>query len=736
MKVTVINPGNAVAFALGDAVSAVFKSEGGGLKHFDGKVSSIEQQGNMVTITAEDQMRKFRYRPIHQIYAPNYRRTNQVAISKDSGGSAKDKYYSDFRVGTDAIGYPSLDVLYIGPQTDDVTITNTTNLISDSASPDAHIAQAFRAQGHFLEGTIEYGISRGSADTAVDVVLRVVTNRRTGTGPAETDPRPSWASSSFRHAKMTNGNDAVTTATAAGTNASKKTSFSFAAPIKTIPGELYWLVAERDSAASTVLISAWGKSTARVLPYRMYASASAGQDHDPSAWVAASADNIYFAGMKYRLMVSKTEWEDFEVDETNHRIYWGGTSGFVPDKDAAGDATGKCLVRYSYGTENLDTIIKHIIQRCGISTYNIDAGVNATYGNSTATITSPIQIINEEGFAAMDAVVAKRYTNTGLTTRGRYFASSSTGTDTLYVKQENLTSASAWKTVKDGRDTGAGDQVLLGSSLRKMVQRVPTRVIVIGRDITRRPMVGMAENISLIGSVGTTVKVITDSNVRSIQEAKDAAKAIIDTEYSESYQGSITISGLWPEASGYFSVSGNSFSDIIAVSDTDLGIVASKFRAEEVTVKYKDFATTIAVTQRPRFHGLTEILQDVANRTARREGIDIQSEVILHFKDTTGSPAGTWAQFEVSGTAVPSWDGQVHRVPVTSTGDSEYVAVWEEEYLDLGGGSEQTNTRDITDMKFYTAYDSGTVQHTHTFTSDDKPRFLASQRVHFLANES
>ena len=294
--------------SLGAAFTVTLKSAA--YKAFEGVVIGWEAAGGVLKVTGEDQLRRLRGHSFNEVFLPNCRRTNQVAINKDT--SSVTRYYSDFQVSTDAVGYPLIRVDYVSPQTAGIGQVATLSdlIINANTTANYHAAQLFRAEGEYFE-YVKFG------DVAVfgqTFTLRIVLNDGSTSAPL-----PLVSGGNFVHAKMENGNDATMT--------SADETFNFvtgASPVRLIPGELYWVVLERTNDTDIWDLTVKGKSSSREYPYRL----AHGSGHDPSTWTTSNDGNFRFVP-KYRSSTSKSEEKDYELDKTAHRIFWGGTSGFV-----------------------------------------------------------------------------------------------------------------------------------------------------------------------------------------------------------------------------------------------------------------------------------------------------------------------------------------------------------------------------------------------------------------------
>ncbi len=689
---------------------------------FEGKLDRFKRTRDKLTIEAEDILGEGRSQIFNEVMFANIRRSERFAVTDDGQAIG---LASAFKQGADVPQYPLIRVEYREEFVVAESEGTTGDLIVSSIVGDVRFCQLFRAEGRFLK-SLDFGVVMKAGVAAISARVKIVQNNG-----SLSDPRPILDAP----VRGLNNVPLSRSVTLADGGVANFTSLDFGQPEFgcLITGELYWVTVERLVQTNISEIEARGKTAApREIPFRFLH----GNGTTPSTYTAHDDKNMKLANMKVATLTERKFGQDFDVDETNHKIRWGGSSGFQPNTVGF---FGRAWAWYAHSTEALAGAgkpINYVLARCGIGStrYDVDAaGITATYG---------VFALKElDGIEALEEMLLNHYADapfgsTG-TRRGRFFASSTTGSAKVFVKAEKLVTDASWKTIRNGKDSpAAGEAILLEDNLEQVVKFGASRVVVIGKDVGDRPVAAFAENLSLFTTLGPRLKVEHDQHVRTTNEARDTAQAILDRDFVESYQGNIVIAGFWPEATGYFSL--NSFNDVITLYDSDLGISNQKFRVEEVVVEWGTGGprTTLILTQKadPKF--IQGTIREVDRRTRRREQLDIPNELVLIFRDTNGNFDGTFAEMQISGTPVVGWDGLVHRAPVVALGGGRFVIVWRDQVLDLAGVDNPTGSRNITDIKFFDAYTGGTLKHTHTFSADDRVRPLNFQRVIFCDNQN
>ena len=708
------------------ALGATFsiKLKGSAFPYWEGVVSQIKVTGTQWRAEGEDILRFLDGYRFNDLMFANLRYTDRLAINKTNDASKPVNYYSNIQIGADVVQYPIVRADYISPNIAMTGNAPFADLVNVSALAHVHFCQQFRAEGAYISGTITFGITLGAPAIPTTGFLRVVVNDP-GSPPGTADAQPAMDGTSFLHTKMANGADAISLSTNFVTSGSLKTTFTFTSPIRTIPGELYWLVAERDNVANNNEIEGHGKLSPRAYPYP---NSSGVGTHTRSNFTNNYDRNTGFTINAIQIATVKTQITDFDADKTNHRILWGGTSGFQVDLDGSQNATGLSRVIYAHGTEAISGAgkpVDYIITRCGITSKAI-VGVDGTYG--------VLPLNNIDGFAALEEFLIRRFANAAGTRRGRFFASSEVAANTFNARLENFTTDASWKTISNGKD-GTGDAILIENNLVKNIRQTATRVLVIGKKAgVGTPVPAIAENLTYISNLGVRLKVEHSDKYREITESQTAAQGIVTEDFSDLYQGSVTISGYWPEFTGYFS--SNSFNDIFRLDDGDMAISNLKLRAEEVAIKGGSFTTIVTVSQRPIKTDLLAPLVDLDRRMKDREAINLENTVMLVFRDLDFPVlvGDFWGAFEISGNTVPGIDGGQRRFRFSAAGNGIYVVEIPEDYIGTGSGLQPTATRDITHFRAYDRFVAGTLQHSHAFAADDKPRPSVTQRTFFIAN--
>jgi len=801
----------AVVVAVGDLLRVKLKARP--FNQYEGRVTSVERDGSRLTVQGDDLLRKLKDQHFNELLSVNLRRTNFLDIKRDTTNLTS--YYTDFKVGADAVQYPVIRVDYVSPAILSAIVITQTTQIAIEAGANRHFAQLFRAEGEYLEGGVGFGIVQDAFAAQINARLRVVVN-----SGGESNPRPATdGAGNFLHAQHETGGDAVVD-TAMGldnaANTHKITSFAFAR-IRTIPGALYWYVAERASEADVTSIRGYGSPGPRQYPYR----ALNGSGHTPSTWSELVNNNFKLKvdgplpnpNLLHRVSAEKRLGADFTVDEALGRIVWGGTSSFVPDLDTNGVPTGGARVVYAHGTQAIGNAaaggaepVNYVLARCGVlgGEQVIEAGVDATYGL--------LRIKARSGLDALEQLLVKRKANAAGTRFGRFFASSFAGED-VHVRLENLTSDEPWTAVANGKDavpsprtvggahstvdyvdlitdaqaadfyngftieflTGANqgvvrkvidsglavnpgdvghynlrvspslpavplstdaftvqaDAIVNRRKLVKVTRYSATRVEVFGKDSTGETVVGIAEDTSLLATLGRSLRIEHDEAARSDAEARTIAEGILADDLSTDFRGEVELSGFWPEATGHFGATGydnafSTFNDVFRFIDTDLGITAAsqtKFRAEEVIIDLKAVTTTLIVTRKERNTGLARVIEDLRARIARREALDLGDGLHLSLRTAGAISTGTvFAELQDSvPAALVSWDGQVARAKATHQGGGKYRVSWAEHQIDLGAGSEPTRARaTVKHVKLFDAERGGTLLWTHTFDNDER----------------
>ncbi len=723
-----VDPSTAVSPALGNTFIVKFK--GNTNPDFEGVVDSFKRRGSSLVIEGEDIMGKLRGQVFNEVFMRNYILNGPLSIATWSSSYPYPNW--DYGIYASTIQFPFLRLYTDEAYTYKQKCTSTTLLglgagNNPTTTANYHYAQMFVAESHSVY-SIDFGVVRTSGVGATNAKLHIVKNNE-----------DSSASTKYNRPLTDNGSPAAFQTVASSTDTAladgaSATHTTFAVSAFLIPGVKYWLVCERSSDSSTNSIECYGYDGGAAKP--VSASMNYGSSHDVTTWTVDTGRTIKFTMTDARSLVERKEILDYNIDTINQKVAFSGTSGYLPN-------SGQGLWMFTAdGTETVvgsGKPVNYILARAGVSPVNIDTtNITATYGI--------IPIRRLDGVMALEEILVNHYSDavygsTG-TRRGRFFVSSTTGTSTFYAKQEKLASDSSWKTIANGKDSD--DAIVLSRSLSKTVRLSANRVVVFGKDLAGNSVSGMAEDLTLRSTVGARLRLEHDEKAISSTEARAIAKGFLDGDYDAGWRGEIVVSGFWPEASGYQDITGNTFNNIITYNDSDLGISSQKFKVWETIVEAdKSGPRTTLVVSKPetKTSGVRALIES-DERIHRREAVEVDNDVLVIVADTTGTPAGTFAEMQRSGTAAVSWDTKPERVPVKSLGGNIYAVVWPAFYVNptpKAFGAAGSN-RDLTDIKFYSkanSFASGdSLQYTHTFGTDDKICPTVIHRVHFLTNET
>jgi hypothetical protein len=359
----------------------------------------------------------------------------------------------------------------------------------------------------------------------------------------------------------------------------------FTAP-RVSKGLRYWIVITANYASANVRTDA-----APTYPIPAYLYYSGG------AWVTVSGSTlqlkIFGGGYKD---VARGSYELVDADDKIYISEMPGSAECLEDYNYI--FYNRALVSYYYGTVTASNIATALT---GLDKPLITDTGQAVAFSSTTWTTKTYPIYRTKGRYIGDCI-RELADNFCTSISGTYYqaavaaynpSNSPAGTNFLKWSRRLTTSDTSYRTLSTSSATDDELRIIAtGTQLRKTTKR-PASVMVVGQDSFGKPIVAHRDdlmldaggaNASFRRKSGTLVtEYITDQGINTLQQADEIAKARLDMNILDSWEGEIPISGYFPDLMDIDHTSNTYGSGkIITLNIPELGIVAQKFKVKGV----------------------------------------------------------------------------------------------------------------------------------------------------------
>lgn len=301
----------------------------------------------------------------------------------------------------------------------------------------------------------------------------------------------------------------------------------------------------------------------------------------------AYASHIYYTGAAWNSVTSCVLADVYYVDDQDVSVSSVKVSGsyvYLPTvtermADAGGCPNVTAELSYYYGTVDLQTVATQIIGATGL-TPNAHADCDRTFG-----------IYRTRGLSALECLqeISDVFENSGSWDGYQHQAAPrwASPTVTIAFRKRKKTSDSSSLTIAHNNDTSTdSERVIERIDLRKMVKLRPSGVRVVGKNCDGMPLVRSVDDRGL-GAASFRAKTgvnLTytdyDESLLTMGEVDKKAWAILKSFARDTWEGRVTLTGVYPEVRDYdYGNETYGSGNIITMTYSPLGISsATKFK--------------------------------------------------------------------------------------------------------------------------------------------------------------
>ena len=405
-------------------------------------------------------------------------------------------------------------------------------------------------------------------------------------------------------------------------------------PFELEPGRAYWIY---FSLAGGVFADKMGCDTVN-----LYAQSPSYDYYTGGAWVNSGAGVASISLKAYVAKFEQVDWKDCGWDDVNDRLFMKLQNEIVSPGAWADHFRAK--VSYYYGLVTAATVASSLTglgQPLSLDTPTTFSQAG-TYLNSK---TYPIWRVGSNTIGdSMRELADNQCVYTGsVWMQGAlgFYKSTYTPAGSNILKwsaRQSVASGSAsFMTLSYGPGAMDNEARIIRADLRKTAKR-PASVCVIGKSPDGFPIVAHRDDRGLTTSSFKTktklllTEYITDDNISTLQQADEIAKARLDMNVRDVWEGEIEISGTYPDmmdinpASNTFG-SGN----IVTVNYPLLGLAAQKFKVKQVRVTPDDTVITLSNYDILLENKYTQAYESAKRSETNLAPTDTESNVFVKF---------------------------------------------------------------------------------------------------------
>jgi hypothetical protein len=554
---------------------------------FWGIITEVSQtSGGILTIVAKDWLEKFEYLQPSTIVYKNYRDGLPKETTEGAGAVSIDGCTET------GIVWPPV---FVGLARTDIRVASVIPgtmhgiLLMDVSTTYYNRAQSFVAMGDGLIG-VEYYCIYQNLTTGGHLHCQIQTD------------------ASGIPSGMVLAEEDFTVPTGSTPGGTEYRQMDFAPAGHTVPlekGIRYWIVWSCDAAIQGDFLSVGGHDEL---------AGDETTDHYFSKTLPAGAWTESAAGWNIYTNIDFANYEEVPLED----YYQSGTTivcrtqGTPITTVDAYYTIHRAKVSYYYGTVTTEEIFTKLLTSGLADTYTVDSDCDTTYTLYQTRGKSVGECLRE---------LCDTFETTGARSGKQHIIAAyrSGGLDVIKVGFRNNDTG---RTFSHGADSTTDDELRIASvNLKRTVNLRPASVVVIGKAASGGPIIVQRDDRALATSFRTKSKMnltttLTDESINTLAEADRKAWQILDSCTRGTWEGSITVAGVFPDvfdlntASESYGAGGH-----IDLNYSPLGIVSEEFHVKGIVLH--ENTTEIQITNEDIL--LTNALTETRGRAERSE---------------------------------------------------------------------------------------------------------------------